>query len=96
VNALPPGTAVWTNAVLQLPWLTKADTRALPRPLAKTTGAPWAGYDSALAAIPQGAYVAQFGDSTNFQGAAVRDLMRTRGMDIVAEAPEGRLYKVRR
>jgi hypothetical protein len=95
VNALPPGTPVWTNSVLQLPWVSKAEARALPRPLIRTSGLPWAGYDSALAAIPAGAYVAQFGDSTGYLGAAARDLMRTRGMDIVAEAPEGRLYRVR-
>ncbi len=96
VNELPPGTEVWTNAVLQLPWVSAEPARALPRPRTRIGGAPWAGYDSALAAIPSGAYVAQFGDSATYQGAAVRDLVRTRGLDVVAETPEGALYRVKR
>jgi hypothetical protein len=96
VNALPPGMEVWTNAVLQLPWVSAEPVHALPRPRTRIGGALWAGYDSALAAIPSGAHVAQFGDSATYRGAAVRDLMRTRGLDVVAETPEGALYKLRR
>ena len=63
LRALPAGTPVWTNAALQLRLLTSVDPRELPRPVNVSTLRPNPDYATAVAAVPSGAYVAQYGDS---------------------------------
>ena len=95
VNALQPGTGVWTNADLPLSLLTRAQIHRLPSPVMYTTRLPWPGYATAVANIPTGAYVADFRKVGRTIRGAVELLARTRGLDTLARAPEGAFYRVR-
>ena len=95
VNALQPGTGVWTNADLPLSLLTRAQIHRLPSPVMYSTRLPWPGYATAVANIPNGAYVADFRKIGRTIRGAVELLARTRGLDTLARAPDGAFYRVR-
>lgn len=95
VAALQPGTGVWTNADLPLSLLTRAQIHRLPSPAIYTTRLSWPGYATAVANIPDGAYVADFRNVRQTMRGAVELLARTKGLDTLARAPDGAFYRVR-
>ncbi len=95
VRSLPNESVVWTNDELELSLFTHAALHELPSPLEYTTHRPTRDYAAALAAIPDGAFVADFTRLDVGYPSAVPDLARTKGLDTLISTHDGALYRVR-